>query len=123
MNTTTRGEYLGRPCPIVEAFDMFEDAVDEARSMTAHDPQSIYYQVGAKLVQGRQQMQHLIPAIEALIDALPNNTDADQALAIAQMMRGYLNTVEDAAFDLAGLVLVGLARAGAVKEPLQEVAA
>ena len=105
MATETVLDYLGHPCQIAEAFDRFEESVENARKL---EPRALVRQIGIQLNALNDRNEHSSNALRLARDSLNNSDDAEKvqsllALAVPFDVESCIRLQ-----SLAGLVLVAL---------------
>lgn len=101
-------DYLGHPCATAEAFERFEECVNNARTLTDAAPGEISRRIGMALHELQERLEHQWRATEAVRQVLPENTDVDAASSILALTEDYSIDTSGKFSEFAGLVLLAL---------------
>ena len=120
MATETVKDYLGHPCQIAQAFDDFDDAVDEARAIAAGDRRELARKIGKALNQINKRLDCHHGALRMVGESLVDMADADGPSGVIAMADAYSLETCNKFYDLAGLVLVALEQGQLVQSPSRD---
>lgn len=114
-------DYLGYPCKIAQAYEHFADAdIEKLRDEIAQEPRRLARDMGRALVLVKDRLVHNGNALQAAMSALPSDSDDSGAEAVLEMAMEYDTKTQNLFYELAGLVLLALERAGLAKDVRKE---
>lgn len=105
-------DFLGHPNKTTEAFELFSSPVEDARKKAALDQRTIGRQVGINLLRVYERINLGALIFEAMLGALPNDTDSDAIKALLTMGDEYQMETANLFYGLAGEILVALEQGG-----------
>ncbi|MBX9716497.1 MAG: hypothetical protein K2X42_07885 [Burkholderiaceae bacterium] len=102
MTTETVLDYLGHPCQIAKAMDLFDYTLKESRAL---EPRQRIREIGSILNALVERLEHTGNGLEIAHKLLPHNSDEDDVRSVLAMAIPYYSRTASLVEELAGHVL------------------
>lgn len=110
MSEAMPTDYLGHPCALTAARELFDEPLSEARQLKSREPREIQRQIGILLNTITERRNHESDALGVLLQHMVNlnSDDTDGAVGVLNMGAHYSMETDACFRRLAGLVLAAL---------------